>query len=68
MIRELKDMVIQKLSDNERYFKFKQNKINKMMQNLNRQGNTRGAGTVWTVFALGLWYDVYFADNIIKSL
>jgi hypothetical protein len=61
-------MVIQKLSDNElikRYFE--EDKINKMIQNLN-QGNTRGAGTVWTVFALGLWCDVYFADNVIKSL
>ena len=60
---DLKDMVIQKLSDNElikRYFK--EDKINKMIQNLDHPQNTRGAGTVWTVFALGLWYDVYFGD------
>ena len=57
---ELKDMVIQKLSDNELIKRYSNgDKIDKMIQNLNR-GNTRGAGTVWTIFALGLWYDVYF--------
>jgi asparagine synthase (glutamine-hydrolysing) len=57
---DLKDTVIQKLSDNElikRYFK--EDKINMMIQNLN-YGNTDKARTIWTVFALGLWYDVYF--------
>jgi asparagine synthase (glutamine-hydrolysing) len=61
---ELKDMVIQKLSDNELIKRYsKEDKIDKMIQNLNR-GNTRGAGTVWTIFALGLWYDTYFKGDI----
>ena len=61
---DLKDIVIQKLSDNaliKRYFK--EDKINKMIQNLN-MGNTYKARTIWTVFALGLWCDVYFKGDL----
>ncbi len=56
---DLKDIVIQKLSDSElinRYFR--KEKIDRLIQDLNH-GETFRARTIWTIFALGLWYDIY---------
>ncbi len=57
----LKDLVLQVFSDNsliKTYFR--EDKINKMVQDF-YSGDTYRSPVVWNIFALGLWYDVYFA-------
>lgn len=57
----LKDIIVQKLNDNEliRQY-FRKDNINKMTEKFLHDGSSYGTGTVWTVFALGLWFDVCF--------
>lgn len=56
----LKEIVIQELSDNELIKKyFRKERIGRMIKDLNH-GNALKVRTIWTIFALGLWYDVCF--------
>lgn len=42
---------------------FKKEKIEKIAKNL-KNGNTYRIGIIWSIFTLGLWYDVYFEEKL----
>lgn len=61
--RQLREMVIDKLSNGELISTyFKKEAVSQIVKNL-EQGNVNKAyqaSVIWTIFALELWYDIYF--------
>lgn len=57
---ELKGMIISKLDECSIITQnFKKDKLEKIVKELNK-GNNNRSYVIWTIFALGVWYDTYF--------
>jgi asparagine synthase (glutamine-hydrolysing) len=60
----LKDKILQTFYENKLINSlFRKEKIEKIAENL-KNDNTYRTGIIWSIFTLGLWYDVYFEERL----